>query len=129
MDEVEREAFLSQPHTAVLSTLGPDGRVHAVPVWYLYEEGVFRVLTGRGSAKHRNVQRTGRATICVDLRDGSLRYVTAEGAVTVADTVSKAERLVLRTRYQGLAEARRIVDQGGHEGLVRLTLTPERWIG
>ena len=129
MNEAEREAFLRQPHTAVLSTLGRDGRIHSVPVWYLYADSVFRILTGRGSVKHKNVQRTGRATICVDLRDGSLRYVTAEGPVTVADTVTKAERLALRTHYQGPEQAQRIVDQGGHEGMVRLTLTPARWIG
>jgi PPOX class probable F420-dependent enzyme len=129
MEPSERDAFLRGPHTAVLSTLGRDGRVHAVPVWYLYEGGVFRILTGRGSVKHRNVERTGRATLCVDQRSGGFRYVTAEGPVTIDATVSREERLALHVHYRGPDDARRVVDRGGHEGLVRLTLTPERWLG
>lgn len=32
-----------------------NGRSHAVPVWYLWKEETFRVVTERGSQKHRNV--------------------------------------------------------------------------
>ncbi len=129
MDDRERDLFLAAPRTAVLSTLSADGRIHSVPVWYLYRDSEFRIITGRGSAKHRNIQRTGRATICVDEREGSIRYTTAEGPVTVADTVSFDERLELHTHYRGAEAARKIVEKGGHEGMVMLTLTAERWIG
>ena len=129
MDAAERAAFLQQPHTAVLSTLARDGRIHAVPVWYLFEDGRFHVITGRNSAKHRNVLRSGRATICVDQREGAFRYVTAEGAVSVADTVTREQRLALHTHYRGAEQAARIVERGGHEGMVMLMLTPERWLG
>jgi PPOX class probable F420-dependent enzyme len=129
MDQSERDVFLTEPRTAVLSTLSNDGRIHSVPVWYLYESGRFRIITGRGSAKHRNIARTGRATLCVDERDGRIRYATAEGPVTVADTVSFEERLALHTHYRGAEPARRIVEKGGHESMIMLTLTPERWIG
>lgn len=129
MDTTEREAFLARPHTAVFSTLGPDGRIHAVPVWYLFTDGRFRIITGRNSAKHRNVVRTARATICVDERDAAFRYVTAEGPVTVDDTVTREQRLALHTHYRSAEQAARIVERGGHEAMVMLTLTPERWLG
>jgi len=128
MNEQERDELLRAPRTAVLASLGRDGRVHAVPVWYLYEAGVFRIITGRGSVKHRNVERSGRATLCV-AEPGTLRYVTAEGPVTVADTVTRERRLELWGRYRGLQRAREVVDAGGHEAMVLLTLTPERWVG
>jgi PPOX class probable F420-dependent enzyme len=129
MDVTDREAFLREPRTAVLATVMRDGRAHAVPVWFVYEGGVFRIITGRGSAKHRNADRSGRASICVDERDSRFRYVTAEGPVAVEDPVTYEQRLALHTRYRGAEAAKAIVDRGGHEEMVTLVLTPERWLG
>ena len=129
MDQAERDTFLAQPQVAVLSTLSKDGRIHSVPVWYLYAGGLFRILTARGSAKHRNIERTRRASLCIDQRDGAFRYVTAEGPVAVTDPVIFDERLALHTHYRGEEQARRIVAKGGHEEMVMLVLTPERWLG
>jgi PPOX class probable F420-dependent enzyme len=125
MDAAAREAFLAQPRNAVLASIGPDGRTHAVPVWFRYVDGVFRIITERGSAKHRNAARAGRASLCIP--DDWLRYVTAEGPVTVEDPVSYAERLALHSAYRGPEAAREIVDRGGHERMVILALRPERW--
>lgn len=127
MDSTERESFLSEPRTAVLATTGRDGMAHAVPVWFRYCEGTFRIVTGRGSQKHKNIERTGRATLCVDERDGSLRYVTVEGRVRVVDTVTADERLALYTHYRGRDRAEKAVARGGHEKMVLLLLTPQRW--
>lgn len=123
----ERARFISAPRTAVLATTDAAGRAHAVPVWYRWDGAVFRILTDRGSAKHRNIERTGRAALCVDERDGSFATVTAEGAVEVIDPVTYEERLALHTHYRGAEAARRLVDRGGHERLVLLMLRPSRW--
>ena len=129
MSPTERDAFLREPRTAVLATLGRDGRIHAVPVWFSYHGELFRIITERGSVKHRNAVRTGRATLCVDDRAGTLRYVMVEGPVTVQDPVTYEERLALHTLYRGPERAREIVDRGGHERMVMLLLRPEKWIG
>ena len=122
----ERDAYLRQPRNAILATVGADGRVHAVPVWFQYEGGAFSIITERGSVKHRNVAKAGRAAICVD--DGKFAYVSAEGPVEVQDPVSYEERLALHTLYRGAEAAKRIVDQGGHERMVILWLRPEHWL-
>ena len=129
MDSPQRETFLHQPRTAVLSTLSKEGRIHAVPVWFRWEAGAFRIITGRGSAKHRNVLREGRASLCIDERAGAITYLTAEGPARVEDAVTREERLALHTLYRGAEAAQQVVDRGGHEGMVLLILTPERWIG
>ena len=129
MDSPQRDAFLRQPRTAVLSTLSKEGRIHAVPVWFRWEAGAFRIITGRGSAKHRNVLREGRASLCIDERAGVITYLTAEGPVRVEDAVTREERLALHTLYRGAEAAQKVVDRGGHEGMVLLILTPERWLG
>ena len=46
MDEAERIELISRPQTAVIATQWRNGRVHAVPIWYLYADGVFKVITG-----------------------------------------------------------------------------------
>ena len=124
----ERDAFLSQPHTAVFTTIDRHGRPHSVPVWYRWEDGAFRVITDRGSQKHKNIQRTARASLCVDERDGAFRYVTGEGPVEVLDPLSYDERLGLHTLYRGAEAAKKVVDRGGHERMVLLLLRPERWL-
>lgn len=129
MDPAARDLFVSQPRTAVVSTLSASGRIHSVPIWYLYEDGRFLILTERGSVKHRNAVRSGRATLCVDEREGSFRHVTAEGPVTVNDPVTYEERLRLHTHYRGAEQAQAIVAKGGHERMVQLVLRPERWVG
>jgi PPOX class probable F420-dependent enzyme len=126
MTTEERDAYLQAPRNAILATTTPDGLIQAAPVWFLYADGVFRIITERGSARHRNVERTGRAALCVD--NGRFSYVSAEGTVRVQDTVSYAERLALHTHYRGPEAARKIVDRGGHERMVMLLLTPERWL-
>ena len=52
MDSSQHETFLHQPRTAVLSTLSEDGRVHAVPVWFRWDAGAFRIITVRGNYWH-----------------------------------------------------------------------------
>ena len=125
MTPEERDDYLSQPRNAILATISPEGRAHAVPVWFRYVDGVFEIITERGSVKHRNAETAGRAALCVD--DGKFAYVSAEGPIEVQDPVSYEERLALHTIYRGPEAARRIVDQGGHERMVILRLRPERW--
>src|SRR4030067_796503 len=67
MSEAEREAFLQEANVAILATVGPAG-AHAVPIWYLYEDGAFLMSTGRGSQKHRDLERNPNVTLVVDRR-------------------------------------------------------------
>ena len=130
MNAEERDAFLRQPHTAVIATVDARGRAHAVPVWYLYDGVSFDIVTARGSVKHKNILRTGRASLCIDSRGERVVSLTAEGAVTIEEPVTREWRRALHTHYVGAEEAARRVDAStAHEGMVMLRLTPERWLG
>lgn len=122
----KRDAFIAEPRTAVFSTVDTRGRSHAVPVWYLWKDGEFRVVTERGSQKHRNAARTGRAAVTIV--DGP-RYVMAEGPVRVVDRLSYEQRLALHTHYRGTEAAKASTADGAHERMVLLVLTPQRWLG
>src|SRR3972149_2005403 len=78
MSEAEREQFLKQANVAILATVGPAG-AHAVPIWYLYENGAFLMSTGRGSQKHRDLERNPNVTLVVDRRALPYYAVVAGG--------------------------------------------------
>jgi len=73
--EILRDALvhelLAKRLVAVLSTLEPDGSVHAVALWYAAtDEGVV-LATGSSSRKVRNLERDARATVTLhDSRPG-----------------------------------------------------------
>ncbi len=56
---------------AVLSTIEPDGAVHAVPMWLSGEAGEIVLASGARSRKVRNLERDDRATLTLhDSRPG-----------------------------------------------------------
>ncbi|HEX6956047.1 MAG TPA: PPOX class F420-dependent oxidoreductase [Agromyces sp.] len=72
--------FLAERHLATLSTLGPSGRIHSVPVGITYLDGIVRVIGSRGSQKFVNAERSGRAS--VNTVDGA-RWISFEGPVRI----------------------------------------------
>lgn len=126
MTPEQRNTFVSRPLPATLATVDAHGRAHAVPVIYLYENGEFLIITERNSTKTRNVVGRGRATICIDDRP-AFRYVTAEGPARIIDPISYETRLRLHTHYRGREAALKATADGGHERMVAIVITPERW--
>ncbi|WP_166865542.1 MULTISPECIES: PPOX class F420-dependent oxidoreductase [unclassified Salinibacterium] len=74
--------FLSEYHLATLSTIGRDGRIHAVPVGITYRDGIVRVIGTRGSQKFVNAARSGRAS--VSTVDG-MRWLSFEGPARILE--------------------------------------------
>lgn len=92
-------AFVTERHLGTLSTVGRDGRTHAVPVGFTWRDGVVRVIGSRGSQKFVNAQRSGRAS--VSSVDGA-RWISFEGpARLLTDAESVALGVALYTeRYR-----------------------------
>jgi F420H(2)-dependent biliverdin reductase len=61
----EVRAFLAERHLAILTTVDPEGRLHACAVGFTYDcdTGTARVITGRTSRKARNVAAGSRAVV------------------------------------------------------------------
>ena len=72
-------AFVTEYHLASLSTMGPDGRIHVVPVGFTYRDGLARIITSGPSQKVLNLRRDARAT---------LSQVDGAGWITLAGTAS-----------------------------------------
>jgi PPOX class probable F420-dependent enzyme len=117
--------MVREPRTVVLTTVDGRGRPHAAAVWYLWREGELLVATGRGSQKHRNLERSARAAVTW-LDDW--RYLTAEGPVAI-EPLRAEDRYALWAHYRGEEVARRETANNLHEEMVLLRLRPERWWG
>ncbi len=96
-----REQFLNQANVAVLATVGPGGRAHAAPIWYLYQDGVFIMGTGRDSQKHRNVEARPEITLVVDRRTLPYYAVMAQGMAEIGPPLSDDQRIQMAVRYLG----------------------------
>ena len=118
----EQEEFLQEANVAVLATVGPGGRAQAAPIWYLYEDGVFIMSTGRGSQKHRNIERHPEVTLVVDRRTLPYYAAMAQGGAEIGPPLSEAERSRLAGRYLGdeLAKAYLSRTAGGDSVSIRL---------
>jgi len=75
-------AFTAERHLATLTTLGPDGRFHVVPVGFTYRDGLVRIITSGPSQKVANLRRDARAT--VSQVDGG-RWLTLAGSARILD--------------------------------------------
>lgn len=100
----DMDQFLAQPLTARIATNGPTVR----PVWYLWEEGAFWVLTGPWARLMRRVERDPEVALVVDecnLASGLVRQVIARGRAELTPfDVPRGRRKL--TRYLGPDESR-----------------------
>lgn len=82
MTEDEISAFLDGQKTIILSTNGPDGRPHVVPMWFVVLDGYVHTWTFTRSQKIKNLERDPRATLLVE--DGE-SYEQLRGVMMQAD--------------------------------------------
>ena len=78
-------------HNYWMSTTGPGGRPHAMPVWGLWLDEAFVFSTARRSRKARNLARDSRLVVHLESGD---QTVILEGRATVATDPSLLERYV-----------------------------------
>jgi len=128
MSEAEREEFLKQANVAVLATVDRRGRAHAAPIWYLYDDGVFLMSTGRGSQKHRNVERHPDVTLVVDDRTVPYYAVMAQGAAEIGPRLPEEDRLRMAVRYLGEQLGRAYIASVSGEDSVTIRLKPRKFV-
>ena len=124
----EQEQFLAEANVAVLATVGPGGGAHAAPIWYLYEDGVFVMSTGRGSQKHRNVEAHPEVTLVVDDRTIPYYAVMAQGRAEIGPRLADDDRLKMAVRYLGEEIGRAYIARVQGEDSVTIRLRPRKLI-
>jgi PPOX class probable F420-dependent enzyme len=128
MTDDERETFLRQANVAVLGTVDARRRPHAAPVWYLYDDGVFRISTGDGSQKHRNILANPSISLVIDQRALPYLAVMVQGTVDIGPPFSDEDSLRLAVRYLGESLGARYAERTDAEASVSLTIRPRKVI-
>ncbi len=129
MTDEEREAFLREANVAVLSTVDSRGRPHAAPIWYLYDNGVFRISTGAGSQKHKNIEANPNISLVIDQRELPYYAVMVRGIAEIGPPFSDEDSLRLAIRYLGEQLGTQYAgSQRGNEEAVSLEIKPRKVI-
>ncbi|MEJ2856634.1 MULTISPECIES: pyridoxamine 5'-phosphate oxidase family protein [unclassified Saccharothrix] len=131
----ERDAFLAEPHVAVLTIAARNRPPLTVPVFYAYRDGLISFFTGtqgRSARKTRLLADTGAFSLCVQRAEPPYAYVTAEctvvrteGPPAVEDVVAVAARYMPEDDAREFAEAE-IAHPAGT--FVLFTGRPDRWL-
>src|SRR5262245_55487002 len=103
MSDAELEAFLEEERVVTCATIGPSGRPHLMPLWYVVEGKTITSWTFAKSQKVKNLERRAEATLQVEAGDGyaELRGVMLECDVEVVRDLASVTTigLALGVRY------------------------------
>jgi PPOX class probable F420-dependent enzyme len=105
MSDPELRRFLDEGEIVTCATLGPRGRPHVVPLWYVPDGTTLRGWTYAKSQKARNLDRDPHATLQVE--DG-VRYEELRGVMFECDV--EVDRDPKHVAEYGFALFRRYVD-------------------
>ncbi|MDQ3406352.1 MAG: pyridoxamine 5'-phosphate oxidase family protein [Actinomycetota bacterium] len=105
-DEVRE--FLGEEKVANVASIGPHGRPHLVPLWYVPEEETLVTWTYATSQKVANLRRLAQATVLVEAGNfyEELRGVSFESDVDIVDDPDRIAAIgaAITLRYTGSAE-------------------------
>ncbi|MGH2911170.1 MAG: PPOX class F420-dependent oxidoreductase [Solirubrobacteraceae bacterium] len=101
--EGRAEELLKGKNFVTVSTLRPDGSVHAAPTWVDVQEGKAVLNTAEGRAWPRNLERDPRVTLTVQNMENPYEYVTIRGRVTERTTEGADAHIdALAKKYMGV---------------------------
>ena len=119
------DKLFSDANIAILATVDSKNRPHGMPVWYIYQDGLFVMSASRTSQKVRNIERTGNATLIIDRRQTPYHAAMIRGRVQIGPAPDEDWRLTLATRYLGEEGGNAYLSQGSNDDGVTLTLHPD----
>jgi len=87
------EPRLLEAQNIWLATVRADGRPHLIPIWFVWHEGKIWISMGRGTQKHRNLQKNDQ--VALSLEDG-LHPVIFEGTAVESDDPTNRDTMAPR---------------------------------
>jgi hypothetical protein len=73
------EAFLAEPHVAVLASLRRDGRPYTVPIWFLWRDGKFWLTGTYERVWCKQLLADPRASLCIEAMGPLAGHVEGDG--------------------------------------------------
>jgi PPOX class probable F420-dependent enzyme len=93
LTEEEQRGLIDSERIAVVSSVGPRGWPHVMPLWYVPRDGEIWIWTYAKSQKVKNLERDPRATLLIEtgVEYGELRGVQIEAE---AEIIRDLDRIV-----------------------------------
>ncbi len=131
MSDEEVAAFLAEQKTVICATLGPNGRPHLMPLWYVPDGHELRGWTFAKSQKAMNLERDPHATLQVE---GGILYHELCGVMLECDVhverdterVAEDYGFPLLERYAEASEEARAAFRKQAEKRIGMRFTPTR---
>ena len=120
------DELLRQTQICVLATTGPGNAPHAIPMWYLYENGKIIITTSHTSQKCKNVERNGKAMVVFDIREPPYYAVMIKGDAEIGPGLTRDEEYAVALRYLGeehIGAFMEAYDAGGDDATIVITPT------
>ena len=111
MSDAELDALLAEERVVTCATIGPRGRPHLMPLWFVVEGKTIVSWTFAKSQKARNLERLPQATLQVE---AGTAYQELRGAMLECDV--ELVRDLAAVTLIGLALSVRYADAGGPAG-------------
>jgi PPOX class probable F420-dependent enzyme len=104
----EQRELIDSERIVVVSSFGPRGWPHSMPLWYVPRDGDIWIYTYAKSQKVRNLERDARATLLIETGHeyGELRGIEIEAEAEIHRDLDTVFDLVieLTSRYAGGAQ-------------------------
>ena len=84
----ELRAFLDEEKTMTVATIGPNGRPHLMPLWYVPDGDELTAWTFAKSQKAKNLERDAHATVQVE---AGVAYQELRGVMFECDVAVESE--------------------------------------
>ena len=105
MTDAELHRFLQEERIVTVATIGPNGRPHLMPLWFVADGAVVSAWTFGKSQKVKNLERQPQATLQVEAGDtyDQLRGAMLECDVDIIRDTAKVEKIgtAIAARYSG----------------------------
>ncbi|MFX1577805.1 MAG: pyridoxamine 5'-phosphate oxidase family protein [Promethearchaeota archaeon] len=128
LEDKEIQDFFQTAKIARLCTFNKNGTIHAVPVWFKYENNQFTIAAPEKSQKVRNILRNNNVTLLVDVEGPPTRGVIVYGEAEVNFDKWDEEAVDLLSRYFSREQAEKTMK--GVQTLtnwIKITITPNRF--
>ena len=126
LTENEIEEFIKSAKVARICTHNTDGTIHAVPVWYYYDNGKILIGAPKTSRRVRNLRRNNIMTLLIDEFGPPTRGVIIYGKASIDEEILEETAISIFKRYMPQEKAK-----GYYKGLaeisewVKITVTPD----
>lgn len=121
-----REFVADGARTAVFATVRPDGRPHAVPIWYTADGDDYVFTTWHATVKARNLLVTPDVSLVVQDDAPPFAYVVVEGRAQLIDDQGECHRIagLLGAKYMGDDRTEEFASRNGVPGELVVRIRP-----